>query len=172
MLSKQIKTKTEEITKKLIETFRDLPTIILRGLTGLEAGISKDVAYFRRALVEGELEERNVLVASCIALEYEARECNAGILLRGTSFEHFQKGRIAGSTVLLKEDQTTTPYSISFGNSLFLAVHYEITMHVFTAICLISTMVMLFSSIKRITLNIKMHSSSLLRLYRHWFLFF
>ena len=40
-------------------------------------------------------EASNKLIAKTIALEYEARELNKGILLRGTSFQEFQVGGIA-----------------------------------------------------------------------------
>lgn len=76
-------------------------------------------------------EQKNKIIAKVVALEYEARELNKGLLLRGTeviaigSNKNIKK--LIGSTIKLssgkiykKED--LGPYSISFGNSLFAGV--------------------------------------------------
>jgi hypothetical protein len=84
------------------------------------------------------------VVSKIIALEYEARELNKALLIRGSSFEMFQvkpglqpqKKKLMGSS-LVKQDRSegddvsfeaaygekkNTPYSISFGTSLFAGV--------------------------------------------------
>lgn len=102
-------------------------------------------------------ESQNKIVSNVVTLEYEARQKNKALLLRGTTFEEtsislypsIQKKFIAGNSMLIQEKpdkdstskQVTTkrsfldlyktkenrPYSISFGNSLFAGFMFDPT---------------------------------------------
>jgi hypothetical protein len=146
-LSEAIHLKIEEIKTKLIERLTSLSQIKLI-FQEYESRDSDARQYgYGYQLINGlKRESTNKLLSNFIALEYEARELNKGILVRGTSFEEFQqlqddsnKKMIAGSTVLQEQfrrnfetgettnkpfeqaykEKETRPYSVSFGNSLF-----------------------------------------------------
>lgn len=141
-LSDAIQKNIEEIKTKLIGRLTKLSEPML----AYEPRGSNAKQYGKQLINTLKQELGNRLISSYIALEYEARELNKGILIRGTSFEEFNghekdqdQKMIAGSTVLQKEvtrngkeespmakpfeqvykAKETTPYSVSFGNYLF-----------------------------------------------------
>ena len=92
--------------------------------------------------------EKQKIFTKIITLEYQARDLNKGLLLRGTSFEKFSPFTIsehpnttllAGLPVRLTQEfskreypmekayaqKTNTPYSISFGNSLLAGIFLD-----------------------------------------------
>jgi len=113
----------KQINKKTINYADVLQSLTLHMIKNI--GTSKELAVIERI----------------IALEYRARDLNKGLLLRGSEFGEYQIGsyfndspvkkkRLVGSTLRNDEDsdvyedsnaiiQSITPYSISFGNSLF-----------------------------------------------------
>jgi|GEM_PF-1952267 len=144
-LSDAIQKNIEEIKTKLITRLTKLDEPV----TAYEPRDSDARKYGKQLIDNLKKESSNKLISNYIALEYEARELNKGILIRGTSFAEFKqlendknKKMIAGSTVLQEQrkydDQTeeittksfeqaykekdTTPYSVSFGMSLFAGV--------------------------------------------------
>lgn len=145
-LSRSIYSKTSDITDTLIKKLRAVPA---NNLTlpreDRESDRRNNPSQLIKLLAN---ESSSKIIASFITLEYEARELNKGILIRGTSFQDFQKNNnhknmIAGSTVQLVEtkeilgetmdedvtivksfeqaykNKETTPYSVSFGSYLF-----------------------------------------------------
>ena len=144
-LSDAIQNNIEEIKTKLITRLTKLDEPV----TAYEPRDSDARKYGKQLIDNLKKESSNKLISSYIALEYEARELNKGILIRGTSFAEFKqlendknKKMIAGSTVLQEQrkydDETdvittksfeqaykekeTIPYSVSFGMSLFAGV--------------------------------------------------
>ncbi len=142
-LSEAIHSKIEDIKTKLITQL----TSLYRPVFQYEPRDSDARNYGQQLINDLKDEPRNKLISTYIALEYEARELNKGILIRGSSFEEFKqllendanKKMIAGSTVLQEhrqydikkkilitkpfelayKEKETRPYSVSFGNSLF-----------------------------------------------------
>lgn len=136
-LSKEIKQKSDELSKTCIKNLISLPIFSKRDLSTAKTSVSM---LNLPANLQDETE--NKIVASTIALEYEARELNKALLLRGTSFEQLQvepgiqpkKTLLAGSTLKTQSHQfgysfeqiyrheRNIPYSISFSNSLFSGI--------------------------------------------------
>jgi hypothetical protein len=141
-LSDAIQNKIEEIKMKLITRLMNIDDPVI----AYESRDSAAKKYGKSLMRDLAREPDNQLITKCIALEYEARELNKGLLIRGTSFEKFDQLKsddnqkmIAGSTVRHEEteynretkirttksfeqaykEKGTTPYSVSFGNSLF-----------------------------------------------------
>ncbi len=91
-----------------------------------EIGIDYSKLSINNLAAHLQHESMNNILAKVITLEYEARERNKALLLRGTSFEEeFQIGIteekiLAGTT--LPSGILESPYSISFGNSLFAGI--------------------------------------------------
>jgi len=123
-----IKSRAGDITtrlRKIIITFYE------QQIAAQAQSVDFIVKMFKNSL---QNEPQTNIISKVIHLEYEARELNKGLLLRGTSFEALQVGfgqqpkemLLAGSTLQNKKalekeyaKKTLTPYSISFGNSLF-----------------------------------------------------
>lgn len=106
-LSDAIRANIEEIKAKLISRLIRLYKPALRYDN---PRFSKAGDYGAKLLENLKKEESNKLISNYIALEYEARELNKGILVRGTTFKEFEqlgdetnKKMIAGSTVPQKE---------------------------------------------------------------------
>jgi hypothetical protein len=143
MLSHLIKEKTEELSIKL---FDDLMYVL--ETTDKDPWFSKFPLEVSPEKIKIKLtqEGQRKIFTTIIRLEYNARSLNKGLVLRGTSFEKFSPFAIpeypnstllAGLTVRLDEDDmsmeksyaqhTSTPYSLSFGNSLLAGIFLDYT---------------------------------------------
>lgn len=129
-LSSAIKDTTSTWAAFLIEELwamydPDFPDELLHPLIE-EIGIDYSKLSINNLAAHLQHESMNNILAKVITLEYEARERNKALLLRGTSFEEeFQIGIteekiLAGTT--LPSGILESPYSISFGNSLFAGI--------------------------------------------------
>ena len=140
-LSNLIKTKSNEICISLIQIILQTSKKVFEKDDNMiqllsDRDLKKIIGYLKT-------ENKNNIIAKVIKLEYEAREKNKSLLLRGTKFEEFELGsktepkkqKLIGTTLFHKQrvnsiDQdiklidaykgkTNMLYSISFGNSLF-----------------------------------------------------
>lgn len=133
-LSEKIKRIASSLARRLSDA------IIFADLTKFRAKIShSQISIITKA--EWRQYSHNDLLSKIIDLEYEARELNKALLIRGSSFEKFQiklglnqqKEKLIASS-LVKQDRSeaedvsfeaaygekkNTPYTISFGTSLF-----------------------------------------------------
>lgn len=127
-LSDMIHIKSDELTSKLIDQLSSLKfsekPLTFNNRNLYRSDCVKSVAS---SLAD---EQKNKIIIKDIALEYEARKLNKGLVLRGTSFDAFKMWNIggspevkvlAGSTIHKATHSYEKPkaYSISFGNSLF-----------------------------------------------------
>jgi len=132
-----IKEKNEEL---LLTLLGDLAHLFKT--TGVDTCLTGKFATPYKKIEALTQPEQQKIFKKIIPLEYQARDLNKGLLLRGTSFEEFSPFAIhedtnptllAGLPVLLTQEfsrrkrypmekayaqKTNTPYSISFGNSL------------------------------------------------------
>ena len=88
----------------------------------------KSVNIIATTLHEKEMTQK--IVPKVIALEYEARELNKALLIRGAHFRRYQvgfkeKAYLAGNTLKEDEKGIIQPYSVAFGNSLFAGVFLD-----------------------------------------------
>jgi len=122
-LSNKLQNKTNNLAKSLIKKPISLVNLnnLYKGIKGYSADHSDEI-YEIITNLKREFEYKSI--SRVMALEYEARNLNKALLLRGTSFVDLrigigeeQKKRLVGST-LYKYDNSK-PYSIAFGNSLF-----------------------------------------------------
>ena len=148
--SHSIKEKTEVLLLKLLDDLIHLSkTTAMR--TPISDYLPARLSY--RQTPPSELRDlmepgQQKIFAKIITLEYEARDLNKGLLLRGTSFENFSPFNIpkhpnsallAGLPVRLREgpysrsypmekayaQKTNTPHSLSFGNSLLAGIFLD-----------------------------------------------
>ena len=144
-LSNILQSKSENLASDLVTTLKNLHS------ESGESGLRMPHAVFNQGVIDDFIfslrqDDEQKILAKIIALEYEAREYNKALLLRGTTYHEMQIGLgknpekkvLAGSTLYSGAyyDPTTgaktpfsfeafyrqkknVPYSISFGNSLF-----------------------------------------------------
>lgn len=135
-LSDAIANKSNEITRHLLAAFRALEikkSIFMPTALPIQEELNNDVY--------------NYILSTVITLEYEARQSNKALLIRGTSFKKFEFFKddaptskfLAGSTLPLQDrneknvtsigytESMNSPYSISFGNSLFAGSTHDLT---------------------------------------------
>ena len=118
--------KIEQIDRKNINNlYKDIieygdPDIIREHGGGPDT--SDDIYKSMIPKLQKELSEYKI-VSKVMVLEYEARDLNKALMLRGTSFEEIQigikpeqKNRLAGTSL---HRSIKKPYSVAFGNSLF-----------------------------------------------------
>ncbi|OGB86242.1 hypothetical protein A3J41_00710 [candidate division TM6 bacterium RIFCSPHIGHO2_12_FULL_38_8] len=142
-----------EVSQIIQEVFQEIDQIFTRHLSFLPNNVqfdygdllSKKNAVIKNMMKNLKNESENHVVRKVVLLEYEARESNKALILRGTSFHEFQIGLgqkpkqqiLAGTTIFEEQknkfsdqspqmpfeqkykEKKLTPYSISFGNSLF-----------------------------------------------------
>lgn len=117
---------------------KDKTTQLLEMSIRLLLKTNSTLLFFKQIRDSLNSEKTDKVIHNFIALEYEARNQNKALIARGTSAVKFnplvgEKQSIVGSTIqtsnnsfeLSYKARKITPYSISFGNSLFAGVVYD-----------------------------------------------